>query len=177
MTLEPRLDTPRTLVLENKHITCHCPKLFLLSLYTRRHLCKTPGMQRHRYHLAFKRPPVRYITPLHIAVSHPESLCFFYSWTEQSFFFSQSANNSPVGAVLASSWFIFVPYNILIVYYKAKYLTVKIDVFYSSLQEMSYENRLGTNQECNLCGESCLVGKINYAEGNGLICLIPKLRW
>lgn len=38
-------------------------------------------------------------------------------------------NNSPVGAVLASSWFIFVPYNILIVYCKAKYLTVKIDIF------------------------------------------------
>ena len=46
-----------------------------------------------------------------------------------TFFFNQSANNSPVGAVLASSWFIFVPYNILIVYCKAKYLTVKIDVF------------------------------------------------
>lgn len=42
---------------------------------------------------------------------------------------------------------------------------------------MSYKNRLGTNQECNLCGESCLVGKINYAEGNGIICLIQKLRW
>ena len=47
----------------------------------------------------------------------------------QSCRFFSFLNNSPVGAVLASSWFIFVPYNILIVYYKAKYLTVKIDVF------------------------------------------------
>ena len=28
-----------------------------------------------------------------------------------------------------------------------------------------------------LCGESCIVGKINSAEGNELTCLIPKLRW
>ena len=53
----------------------------------------------------------------------------FCSQPEQPFFFSQSANNSPVGAVLANSWFIFVPVNILIVYCKAKYLTIKIDVF------------------------------------------------
>ena len=68
---------------------------------------------------------------LYTSMSAIQCPCFsFCSWPEQHFFFIQSANNSPVGAVLASSWFIFVPYNILIVYCKAKYLTVKIDFLY-----------------------------------------------
>ena len=60
---------------------------------------------------------------------HTELSNFLMNYFGNLAVFFSFLNNSPVGAVLASSWFIFVPYNILIVYYKAKYLTVKIDVF------------------------------------------------